>query len=119
MLMHMSSDMSWYEKWTDEVFGNCMRHLVNNSPTCGILNLRLIATEDGYLERILKNARSPHLLWLRWYKCPYSCLSSWIPMGNLRVLEVAGLKLKLLWERESQVCLFVFLKLSYTSLSDS
>jgi len=103
MLMHMTSDMSWYKKWTDEVFGNCMRHLVNNSPTCGILNLRLIATEDGYLKLILKRARSPHLLWLRWYKCPYSCLPSWIPMENLRVLEVAGLKLKLLWERESQV----------------
>jgi len=101
MLMHMSSGMPWYKKWIDEVFGDCMRYLFNNSPTCGILNLRLIAMEDDYLERILKRARSPRLLWLCWYKCSYSCVHSWIPMENLRVLEVAGLKLKLLSKRES------------------
>jgi len=97
----MNSEMSRYKrKRSDEV--------LNNSGRGCILNLLLVATEDGYLERILRRVRSPNLIWLRWYKCPYSCLPSWIPMENLKVLEVAGEKLKILWKRQSQVCLLFF-----------
>lgn len=96
------SEMSWYRRWSDEVFGNCMRQLFNNFGRGGILNLQFVATEDGYLERILRRARSPNLIWLRWYRCPYSCLPSWIRMENLKVLELTGGQLKLLWKHQSQ-----------------
>lgn len=94
--------MSWYKRWSDEIFGNCLRNLFNNFRFRGILNLQLVATEEDYPERILRRARSAHLMWLRWCKCGNSCLPSWIPMESLRVLEVAGAKLKLLWQHESQ-----------------
>lgn len=100
--MMESSEMSWYKRWSDEVFGNCLMDLFNNIRFRGILNLQLVASEEGYPERILRRARSPHLMWLRWYKCGNSCLPSWIPMESLRVLEIAGAKLKLLWQHESQ-----------------
>jgi hypothetical protein len=104
-----SSEMPWYKIWSDELFGNCLRHLVNATRSCGISNLQFLAAEDGYyVERILKKVRSPHLRWLRWYTCPYTCLPSWTPMENLRVLEVGGSRLKTLWQHESRVCLFFF-----------
>jgi Leucine-rich repeat (LRR) protein len=68
----------------------------------GMKKLQLLDTEDGHLELILRRVRCPNLIWLRCYKYPYSSLPSWIPMQNLRVLNVAGSELETLWLRESQ-----------------
>ena len=70
----------------------------------GPKNLKFVAAQDGYVEDILTRAGSPDLIWLHWYECPCSYLPSWIPMENLRVLEVAGSKLTELWRPESQAC---------------
>jgi len=69
----------------------------------GPRNLKFLAAEGGYVEDILTRVGSPDLIWLRWYNCTYSYLPSWIPMENLRVLEVYGSKLTELWRPESQV----------------
>jgi hypothetical protein len=69
----------------------------------GPRNLKFLAAQGGYVEDILTRVGSPDLIWLNWYKCTYSYLPSWIPMANLRVLEVAGRKLTELWRPESQV----------------
>jgi hypothetical protein len=63
-------------------------------------NLQLLATED---QSIVRRVKSSNLLWLRWYNCPHSCLPSWTPMKNLRVLDVMGNKLDRLWRHDSQV----------------
>ena len=115
--MGIGSKMSRYKiwrLWSDKVFGNCLRHLFSNFHFRGMKNLHLVAAEDDYLERILKRTGSTHLIWLCWYKCPYSSLPSWIPMEKLRVLEVGGSELKILWQRKSQVnpCSSVFLSIS-------
>lgn len=65
-------------------------------------NLQLLAIEDGHLNNIMRKVESFNLIWLRWKNCPYSCLPSWIPVKNIRVLEVAGSKLKIPWRPESQ-----------------
>eukprot|EP00253_Pinus_taeda_P036292 PITA_36292 len=99
----LMSEMSWYRRWSPELFGNYLRRLLDNFRFCGILNLQLVSAEGDYLERILMRARAPQIQWIRWYKCTHSSLPSWIPMENLKVLEVEGNKLRVLWERESQV----------------
>eukprot|EP00253_Pinus_taeda_P020364 PITA_20364 len=93
------SEMSWYKRRSQELLENCKRALFNTDRYHG---LRILASEDYYVEAILRRVRSPHLIWLRWYKCPYSSLPSWVPLGNLRVLEVRGSRLKTLWQQESQ-----------------
>jgi hypothetical protein len=65
--------------------------------------LQLVDTEGSLLEPILKRVTSPKLIWLCWKECPYSSLPPWIPMKNLRVLQVSGYTLETLWELESQV----------------
>eukprot|EP00253_Pinus_taeda_P016173 PITA_16173 len=99
----LMSEMSWYRRWGPELFGNYLRRLLDNFRFCGILNLQLVSAEGDYLEGILRRARAPQIQWIRWYKCTHSSLPSWIPMKNLEVLEVEGNKLRVLWERESQV----------------
>eukprot|EP00253_Pinus_taeda_P009561 PITA_09561 len=94
-------EWSWFKSWCDELLGNCLRKLIDRAPY-SFRNLQLVATEDGNLKSILRRVESPNLKWLRWTDCPYSCLPSWIPMENLRVLEVGGKKLKTLWQAESQ-----------------
>lgn len=96
--MIISSEMSWHKRWRDEVVGS-WRHLVRFR---GVQHLQLVAIEDFYLEHILRRTESPRLTWLRWYKCPYSSLPSWIMMDHLRVLEVVGSRLNKLWTREFQ-----------------
>ena len=54
------------------------------------------------MERILRRIELPELLWLYWRECPYSSLPSWIPVKNLRHLEVSWSELKTLWESESE-----------------
>lgn len=98
----MRSDMSRYKIWIEEVFGNCLRHLFSIFHFRGMRNLHVVATEDVHLERILARVGSPHLIWLCWYRCPYPSLPSWIPVEKLRVLEVGGSKLKILWQRKYQ-----------------
>eukprot|EP00253_Pinus_taeda_P016917 PITA_16917 len=99
----LMSEMSWYRRWSPELFANYPRRLLDNFRFCGILNLQFVSAEGDYLERILMRARAPQLQWIRWYKCTHSSLPSCIPMENLKVLEVEGNKLRGLWERESQV----------------
>eukprot|EP00253_Pinus_taeda_P012479 PITA_12479 len=66
--------------------------------------LHLVDTEGSLLERILKSAKSPNLIWLRWNKCPYSSLPrDLIPMKKLKFLRVSGDKLETLWQQESQL----------------
>ena len=81
--------------------------------------LQLIATVGGDLESILTRVETPNLIWLRWNNCPYSFLPSWIPMKNIRILELDGNKLKTLWRAESQVnaaSVFIFFALFYGRL---
>ena len=73
------------------------RHPLEMRHPLAMRNLRLVATEESYLEDILSRVKSPHLIWLRWYGCSHSSLPHWIPMKNLRVLEVAGSRLNTLW----------------------
>eukprot|EP00253_Pinus_taeda_P001263 PITA_01263 len=94
-------EVSWFKNWCDEVFGNCLRKLIDPKPY-RFRKLQLVATEDRHLESILRRVESPNLIWLRWNNCPFSCLPPWIPMKNIRVLEVVGIKLKKLWQAESQ-----------------
>lgn len=84
------SEMSWYERWRHEVF---------LSRKCQMRNLQFVTAEDGYLKGILSRLPSPHLVWLC---CPYYSLPSWIRMENLKVLDLAGDRLNMLWRHESQ-----------------
>eukprot|EP00253_Pinus_taeda_P012245 PITA_12245 len=61
-----------------------------------ITRLHLVDTEGSLLERILKSAKSPNLIWLCWNKCPYSSLPPLIPMKKLKFLRVSGDKLETL-----------------------
>eukprot|EP00253_Pinus_taeda_P015958 PITA_15958 len=65
-----------------------------------VTTLELLDTEDAILERILRRLEEhvPSLIWLRWNKCPEPSLPSWIPLRNLRVLQVSGSELRTLWE---------------------
>ena len=65
--------------------------------------LQLVDTEGSLLEPILKRVKLPKLIWLRWKECPFSSLPPWVPLKNLRVLQVSGYRLETLWELESQV----------------
>lgn len=67
------------------------------------LQLLDINARDCFLEPFLRSLQLPNLIWLRWHKCPHTSLPSWIPMGNLRVLELQGKEFKILWQTESQV----------------
>ena len=97
-------DSSEFNEYRQYVFGRI-----------GTMGLRILDTEHDVLERIFGTVESPHMerisrrmeipeiLWLRWRKCPYSSLPSWISMKNLRILEVSGSILETLWQHESQV----------------
>jgi hypothetical protein len=98
----LRSEMPRYKRLSAELFRNHNRKFLHNTRVRGGSNLKFVAAQDGYLEDILRKVGSPDLIWLRWYKCPYSALPSWIPMENLAVLEVAGSNLKELWQRESE-----------------
>ena len=72
-------------------------------------NLQLVATEGSYLEGILRMVRSPPIIWLRWMGCSESSLPGWIPMENLKVLELHGRMLDFLWPHHSQVAKSVWI----------
>lgn len=63
----------------------------------GMRMLELLRAEGDCLKSIFSSVQSRHLIWLRWYRCPYSCLPFWIRRDNLRVLHVDGSKLKRVW----------------------
>lgn len=67
-----------------------------------ISNLHFLEAEGIVVESILTKVQSPKLMWLHWINCPHSSLPPWLPMHDLRVLEVAGKELKILWKCESQ-----------------
>lgn len=70
----------------------------------GLRNLQFVAAQDGYLERILSRVSSPNLKWLRWHGCPDTRMPPWVPMKDLKVLEVFGKELKILWEHDKVPC---------------
>jgi hypothetical protein len=55
-----------------------------------ISKLQLLEAEGDFVERILSKVRAPNLnlIWLSWKGCPFPSLPPWIPMQDLRVLEV-------------------------------
>lgn len=70
-------------------------------------SLQFLDAEGDLMERILTNVSSPNLLWLRWtdsisFPCEHYTLPTWVPMENLRVLQIEGHRLKTLWEEESK-----------------
>jgi len=93
--------LSWFKSLCDKVLGN-RRKLIDTTPY-RFRELQLVATEDGHPKSILKRVESPDLIWVRWNNCPSTCLPSWIPMKNIRVLQVVGKQLKSLWGAQSQV----------------
>jgi hypothetical protein len=62
----------------------------------------LLDIEDGDMEHILRTVQSPNIIWIRWYRCPFSSLPCWIPMKYLKYLEVGGSALETLWQDQSQ-----------------
>ena len=91
-LFHLDSKLPLNTSFRQEVFG--------------IRKLQLREAE-GDFESILTSLRSPKLIWLRWNASIYSSMPSWIPMHDLRVLEVFGSELKSLWQCQSQVCRYI------------
>lgn len=87
-----------------EVRGICSKELLSlneaGHEVSRIRKLQLMDTQGYYVERILPSVRSPKLVWLRWKECPFDSLPSWIPMRDLRVLEVSGERLERLWEEQ-------------------
>jgi len=67
-----------------------------------IKKLQLLDIEGDFVEGILTRVHLSNLIWLSWNGCSCSSLPSWIPMKDLRVLEVAGLGLRRLWQCDSQ-----------------
>lgn len=90
MVHRGSHRVKWYglSKWIPRIRH---RQSLENS-------MELLMAEGDCLESILNRVQSPHLAWLRWDSCPYSCLPRWIPMESLRVLQVQGSRLETLWE---------------------
>jgi hypothetical protein len=70
------SEMAGYKIWSRELFQNNNWKHSRNNRSCGPRNLKFVVAEDGYLEDILRRVGSPDLIWLCWYKCPYSYLPS-------------------------------------------
>jgi len=100
----LRSGMSLYKR-SRQVFSNSLVKFLHNTRFHGVgtRGLQLLDIEGGHLERILERVQSPNLIWLRWRGCPDSSLPPWIPMKDLRVLQVHGRVLKTLWHGKSQV----------------
>ena len=116
-------ELSWGKRWLHEFFGNFRMNLCNglhelflscamkirnrlqntSYHVIGMTKLQLLDTEGGLLQGIMRRVYSPNLIWLRWSKCPYYSVPSWIPMESLRVLQLSGSLLRTLWEDKRQV----------------
>lgn len=88
--------MSWFKRSMTQL----LTRLLNTRHR--FLGVGLLDVEDGDMERILTRVQSPNVIWIRWYKCPFSSLPTWIPMQNLTYLEVGGRLLQTLWQGQSQ-----------------
>jgi hypothetical protein len=55
--------------------------------------LQILHIEGSLFERILMKVKLPNLLWFHWEKCPHSSLPAWVPIKNLRVLQVSHSRL--------------------------
>lgn len=99
----LRSGMPLYK--SHHVFTNRLVKLLHNTPFrgVGLRRLQLLDIEGGHLKSVLERVQSPNLIWLRWRGCPDSSLPLWIPMKDLRVLQVRGRVLKTLWHGKSQV----------------
>eukprot|EP00253_Pinus_taeda_P019287 PITA_19287 len=65
--------------------------------------LQLLRTEGDCLDSISNLLHSDSAVtWLRLDRCPYSSLPPCIPLGNVRVLEVADGELETLWRSPTQ-----------------
>lgn len=65
--------------------------------------LQLLRAEGDSLDSISNLLQSDSAVtWVRLDRCPYSSLPPCIPLGNLRVLEVAGGELETLWRSPTQ-----------------
>lgn len=95
-------ELSLSKRWFNKAVRNRGSKQIDKTPY-SFMNLQLLVIEDGHLDNILRTVGSSSLIWLRWKNCPYSCLPPWFSMKNIRVLEVAGSKLKIPWLPESQV----------------
>jgi hypothetical protein len=73
-------------------------------------NLQILDIEGSLLERILTKVKLPNLLWLSWKNCPHSSLPSWVPLKNLRSIQVSNGELNTLWHGEAELQLPVFLE---------
>lgn len=100
------SKMSWFKMKVHELPWDSkmswFKNVMVQKESYGFLGVDLLDVEDGDMERILGMVRSPNVKWVRWYKCPYSSLPSWIPMKKLTFLEVSGSALETLWQGPSQ-----------------
>lgn len=73
-------------------------------------SLQLLDTKYDLVvvEHILTKVYYPNLKWLCWTNnifspCKHYTLPPWVPMKNLRVLQIEGDRLKTLWEEELEV----------------
>ena len=88
-----------------------LKNKINYHIQYGMRNVQFVATQGRLLDCILKKVPSPRLRWLRWTECSESSLPDWIPMENLKVLEVQGYMLNSLWPHHSQVSKYICLYL--------
>jgi len=93
-----------------------MTHLFSDLHFTRLRNLQLVATEEDHLEDILSRVKPRHVRWFRWYRCSHSSLPDWVPMENLRVLEMEGHSLNVLWSHQSQVGTFILHVISFLRL---
>eukprot|EP00253_Pinus_taeda_P013145 PITA_13145 len=111
-------------RWTEEDNGDLLRKSLNGQMTdvrgvridfrdkvddgIRMSSLQFLDAEGDLMERILRKVSSPNLKWLRWTRsflspCEHYTLPPWVPMKNLRVLQIEGHSLKTLWEEELEV----------------
>ena len=79
-----------------------------NNRSVDMPGLQLLKAEGDCLASISNIVSQSDLIWLRWDRCPHSALPSWIPLKNLRVLEVAGGQLETLWQGAEVCCVVIF-----------
>eukprot|EP00253_Pinus_taeda_P014905 PITA_14905 len=111
-------------RWTEEDNGDLLRKSRNGQMTdvrgvrihggeytqvddgIRMSRLQFLDAKGDLMERILTKVSSSNLKWLRWtcnrilLPCEHYTLLRWVPMNNLRVLQIEGHRLKTLWEEQ-------------------
>eukprot|EP00253_Pinus_taeda_P020195 PITA_20195 len=114
-------------RWTEEDNGDLLRKSRNGQMTdvrgvrihggeytqvddgIRMSRLQFLDAKGDLMERILTKVSSSNLKWLRWtcnrilLPCEHYTLLRWVPMNNLRVLQIEGHRLKTLWEEQLEV----------------